>query len=131
MAERTLEPPKQQRPTVVTTQSKAQKNEVQIENSTTAEIGHDNFMSKEENCEITHPVNVKQEIVANSKVQKKEFVVPENDTDKPQLSLSNPDPPLQKELEIQIQIPPSTDDSSGLHQEKKHLLIPKRLVVAA
>ncbi len=73
----TLEPPKQQRPTVVTTQPKAQKNEVQIENSTTAEIGHDNFMSKEENCEITHPVNVKQEIVANSKVQKKEFVVPE------------------------------------------------------
>ncbi len=127
----TLEPPKQQRPTVVTTQPKAQKNEVQIENSTTAEIGHDNFMSKEENCEITHPVDVKQEIVANSEVQKKEFVVPENDTDKPQLSLSTPDPPLQKELEIHIQIPPSTDDSSGLHQEKKHLLIPKRLVVAA
>uniref|UniRef100_A0A671T935 Protein unc-13 homolog B-like n=1 Tax=Sinocyclocheilus anshuiensis TaxID=1608454 RepID=A0A671T935_9TELE len=124
----TQEPPKQQRPPVVTTQPKAQKNEVHIENSTTAEIGHDNFMSKEENGEIKHTVDVKQEIVANSEVQKKEFVVPENDTDKPQLSLSTPDPPLLKELEIHIQTPPSTDDSSGLQQEKKDLLIPKRLV---
>uniref|UniRef100_A0A673GKA5 Uncharacterized LOC107744157 n=1 Tax=Sinocyclocheilus rhinocerous TaxID=307959 RepID=A0A673GKA5_9TELE len=40
----TQEPPKQQRPPVVTTQPKAQKNEVHIENSTTAEIGHDNFI---------------------------------------------------------------------------------------
>ncbi|XP_016338966.1 uncharacterized protein LOC107686461 isoform X5 [Sinocyclocheilus anshuiensis] len=124
----TQEPPKQQRPPVVTTQPKAQKNEVHIENSTTAEIGHDNFMSKEENGEIKHTVDVKQEIVANSEVQKKEFVVPENDTDKPQLSLSTPDPPLLKELEIHIQTPPSTDDSSGLQQEKKDLLIPKSLV---
>uniref|UniRef100_A0A672ND31 Unc-13 homolog B n=1 Tax=Sinocyclocheilus grahami TaxID=75366 RepID=A0A672ND31_SINGR len=124
----TQEPPKQQRPPVVTTQPKAQKNEVHIENSTTAEIGHDNFMSKEENGEIKHTVDVKQEMVANSEVQKKEFVVPENDTDEPQLSLSTPDPPLLKELEIHIQTPPSTDDSSGLQQEKKDLLIPKRLV---
>uniref|UniRef100_A0A671T7G9 Protein unc-13 homolog B-like n=1 Tax=Sinocyclocheilus anshuiensis TaxID=1608454 RepID=A0A671T7G9_9TELE len=74
----TQEPPKQQRPPVVTTQPKAQKNEVHIENSTTAEIGHDNFMSKEENGEIKHTVDVKQEIVANSEVQKKEFVLEES-----------------------------------------------------
>ncbi|XP_042588243.1 uncharacterized protein LOC109052044 [Cyprinus carpio] len=124
----TPEPPKQRRPPVVTTQP--QKNEVHIENRTTAEMGHDNFMSKEENGQIKHPVDVKQEIVANSEVQKKKNVVLENDTDKPQQSLSTPDPPLLKESEIHIQTPPSTDDSSGLQQQKKDLLIPKRLVAA-
>uniref|UniRef100_A0A9J8BD70 Unc-13 homolog B n=1 Tax=Cyprinus carpio carpio TaxID=630221 RepID=A0A9J8BD70_CYPCA len=119
----TPEPPKQRRPPVVTTQP--QKNEVHIENRITAEMGHDNFMSKEENGQIKHPVDVKQEIVANSEVQKKKNVVLENDTDKPQQSVSTPDPPLLKESEIHIQTPPSTDDSSGLQQQKKDLLIPK------
>ncbi|KAI2659948.1 hypothetical protein H4Q32_022523 [Labeo rohita] len=149
----TPEPPKQQRPPVVTTQPKAQKNEVYIEDSTTAVIGHDNLMPQEDNGEITQLVDVKQvvlhsavqkkefievvpisevqkkefvEVVPNSEVQKKEIVVSENDTDKPHLSSSTPDSPLQKELEIHIQIPP-TDASSGFQQEKKNLLIPKRL----
>lgn len=125
----TPEPPKQQTPPVVTTQPKAQENKLHIEDSTTAKIGHGSFISKEENGEITHPVDIKQEIVAHSEVQNKEFVVPENNTDKPNLSPSTPDPPPQKELEIHIQTQPSTDVSSGLQQEKD-LLIPKRLVAA-
>lgn len=126
----TPEPPKQQTPLIVTTQPKAQENKLHIEDSTTAKIGHNNVISKEENGEITHSVDIKQEIVANSEVQNTEFVVPENDTDKPQLGASTPNPPPQKELEIQIQTQPSTDVSSGLQQEKKDLLIPKRLVAA-
>ncbi|XP_077099991.1 uncharacterized protein LOC143750688 [Siphateles boraxobius] len=126
----TPEPPKQQTPPIVTTQPKAQENKLHIEDSTTAKIGHNNFISKEENGKITHPVDIKQEIVANSEVQKTEFVVPENDTDKPQLGASTPDSPPQKELEIHIQTQASTDVSSGLQQEKKDLLIPKRLVAA-
>jgi len=113
----TPEPLKQQTPPIVTTQPKAQENKLHFEDSTTAKIGNNNFISK-------------QEIVANSEDQKTEFVVPENDTDKPQLGASTPDPPPQKEIEIHIQTQPSTDVPSGLQQEKKDLLIPKRLVAA-
>lgn len=125
--------PNQQTPHIVTTQPKANESKVDIKDNN-AQTRHGYLISKDENCGITQPSDIKQDIVANSEKNsdtdiQKEIVVLANGTDKPQTSASTPDLPFQKQLEIHIQTPFSIDVSSGLQQEMD-LLIPKRLVEA-
>ncbi|KAA0703812.1 Protein unc-13 -like protein B [Triplophysa tibetana] len=119
--------PKQQTTNVVTTQPKADKNKRDIEDNT-AKMGEN-----VDGCGIVHPSDMTQKNVTNSKMISGSGIqttnVPANDPDKSLFSASTPDPHFQKEREIHIQTPLSTDVSSGLQQEKD-LLIPKRLVEA-